>query len=114
MEAKSQQKFYNKAAIVVISSKLTLWSIPFQDLEQTGKKWLTIVHYFRFMLYIAYTLSNNKQLGKFSSLKSLGACFQDMKSCPTHAVESSIIHNGFDTAGFQFQTRQPSFPTRVR
>ena len=32
MEAKSQQNFYNKAAIVVISSKLTLWSIHFHDL----------------------------------------------------------------------------------
>ena len=31
-----------------------------------------------------------------------------MKSCPTHAVESSKIHNGFDTAGSRFQTRQPS------
>ena len=27
MEAKSQQNFYKKAAIVVISSKLSLWSI---------------------------------------------------------------------------------------
>ena len=25
-----------------------------------------------------------------------------MKSCPTHAVESSEIHNGFDTAGSRF------------
>ena len=32
MEAKSQQNFYNKAAIVVISSKLTLWSIHIHDL----------------------------------------------------------------------------------
>ena len=31
-----------------------------------------------------------------------------MKSCPTHAVESSEIHNVFDTAGSGFQTRQPS------
>ena len=31
-----------------------------------------------------------------------------MVSCPTHAVESSKIHNGFDTAGSRFQTRQPS------
>ena len=28
-----------------------------------------------------------------------------MKSCPTH--ESSKIHNGFDTAGSWFKTRQP-------
>ena len=26
----------------------------------------------------------------------------------THAVESSKIHNCFDTAGFRFKTRQPS------
>ena len=31
-----------------------------------------------------------------------------MKSCATHAVESSKIHNGFDAAGSRFQTRQPS------
>ena len=31
-----------------------------------------------------------------------------MKSCPTHAVESSKIHNGFETTGYWFQTRQPS------
>ena len=31
-----------------------------------------------------------------------------MKPCPTHAVESSEIHSVFDTAGFRFQTRQPS------
>ena len=30
-----------------------------------------------------------------------------MKSCPTAAVESSKIHNGFDTAGSRFQTHQP-------
>ena len=36
MEAKSQQNFYNKAAIVVISSKLSLWSIHFQDLVQNS------------------------------------------------------------------------------
>ena len=50
MEAKSQQNFYNKAAIVVISLKLTLWSIHFQDLVQKVTKWLTIIHYFQFML----------------------------------------------------------------
>ena len=59
MEAKSQQNFYNKAAIVVISSKLTLWNIHFLDLVQKVTKWLTIIHYFRFMLCIAFTLSNN-------------------------------------------------------
>ena len=31
-----------------------------------------------------------------------------MKSCPTHAVESSKIHNDFDAAGSWFKTRQPS------
>ena len=104
METKIQQNFYNNAAKVVISSKLTLWSIHFQDLVQNVTKWLTILHYFRFMLCIAFTLSNNNS---FSSLKSLVACVQDMKSLPFHAVESSKIHNGFNTAGFQFQTRHP-------
>ena len=102
MEAKSQQNFYNKATIIVISSKLALWSIHFQDLVQKVTKWLTIIHYFRFMLCIAFTLSNN------NSLNSLGICVQDMKSCPFHAVESGKIHNGFDMAGSGFQTRQPS------
>ena len=37
-----------------------------------------------------------------------GTCFQDMKSCPTPAVESSKIHNGFDMAGSQFQTQWTS------
>ena len=107
MEAKSQQNVYNKAAIVVISSKLSLWSIHFQDLVQQVTKWLIIIHYFRLMLCIAFTLWNNN-LGTLSSLNSLGTFVQDMQSCPTHAVESSKIHNGFDTVGSQFQTRQPS------
>ena len=59
MEAKSQQNFYNKATIVVISSKLSLLSINFQDLVQKVMKWLIIIHYYRFMLCIAFTLSNN-------------------------------------------------------
>ena len=59
MEAKSQQNFYNKAPIVVISSKLSLWSIHFQDLVQKVTKWLIIIHYFQFMLCIAFTLLNN-------------------------------------------------------
>ena len=59
MEAKSQQNFYNKAAIVVISSIISLLSIHFQDLVQKVTKWLTIIHYFRFILCIAFTLSNN-------------------------------------------------------
>ena len=100
MEAKSRQNFYNKAAIVVISSKLSLWSIHFQDLVQKVMKWLIIIHYFRFRLCISFTLSNNT----FSSLNLLGTCVKDRKSCPTHAVESSKIHNGFDTAGSQFKT----------
>ena len=107
MKAKSQQNFYKKDAIVVISLKLSLWSIHFQGLVQKVTKWLIIIHYFRFMLCIAFTLSNNN-LAHFSSLNSLGTCVQDMKSCPTHAVVSSKIHNGFDTAGSRFQTLQPS------
>ena len=31
-----------------------------------------------------------------------------MKSCPYHAVESNKIHNGFETAVSQFETRQLS------
>ena len=34
MEVKSQQNFYNMAAIVVIFSKLSLWGVHFQDLVQ--------------------------------------------------------------------------------
>ena len=37
MEAKSQQNFHNKAAIVVISSKLSLLSIHFKDLGQKSR-----------------------------------------------------------------------------
>ena len=61
MEAKSQQHVYNKAGIVVISSKLSLWSIHFKDLVQNVTKWLIIIHYFRFMLciHVVFTLSNN-------------------------------------------------------
>ena len=59
IEAMSQQNFDNKAAKVVISSKLSLWSIHFQDLVQKVTKWLIIIHYFGFMLCIAFTLSNN-------------------------------------------------------
>ena len=59
MDAKSQQNFYNKAAIVVISSKLSLWTIHFHDLVQKVTKWLTIIHYFRLMLCLGFTLSNN-------------------------------------------------------
>ena len=110
MEDKSQQKFYYKAAIIVISSKLSLWSIHFQALVQKVTKWLIIIHYFRFMLCISFILSNNKVLGTFSSLNLLGACVQDMQSCPTHAVESSKIHNGFDMSGSWFKTRQLSLP----
>ena len=31
-----------------------------------------------------------------------------MKSSPTHAVESSKFHKGFDTPDSKFKTRQPS------
>ena len=34
MDANSQQNFYNYGVIVVISSKLSLWSMHFQDLVQ--------------------------------------------------------------------------------
>ena len=50
MEAKSQQNIYNKAAIVVISSKLSLRSLHFQNLMQKVTKWLTIMNCFWFML----------------------------------------------------------------
>ena len=60
-------------------------------------------------VYVVYSLHTVEyQLGTFSSLNSLGTCVQDMNSCPTHAVESSKIRNGFDPAGFRFQKRQPS------
>ena len=60
-------------------------------------------------VYVVYSLHTVElQLDTFSSLNSVGKCVQDMKSCPTPAVESSKIHNGFDTAGSRFQTRQPS------
>ena len=66
-------------------------------------------------VYAVYSLHTIEyQLGTFSSFNSLGTCVQDMKSCPTHAVESSKIHNSFDTAGFRFQTRQQSLSIRVR
>ena len=60
MEAKSQQIFYNKAVISLMSSKLSLWSMHFQDMVQKVDKWLIIILYFRFMLCIALTLSNDK------------------------------------------------------
>ena len=66
MEAKNQQNFYNKAAISAMSSKLSLWSIHFQDLEQKVTKWLTIIYYFRFMLWIAFTLSSNNFIIKLT------------------------------------------------
>ena len=56
MEAKMQHNFYNKAAIGVTFS---LEHIHFQKLVQKVTKWLTIIHYFLFMLHIAFTLSNN-------------------------------------------------------
>ena len=104
MEAKSQWNVYNKAVIVLISSILSLWSIHFPDLVQKVTKWLTIINYFRLMLWIAFTLLNTN----FSSLNSLGTCVHDMKSYPIPAVESSKIHNGFDKAGFRFQTHKLS------
>ena len=67
MDAKSQQNFYNKDVIVVISKKLSLWSIHFQDLVQRVTKWPIIIHYFRFMLCIAFTLWKNNNRLKPSS-----------------------------------------------
>ena len=59
--------------------------------------------------YVVHSLNTVEyQLGTILSLNSLGTCVQDMKSCPTHAVESSEIHNGFDITGSRFQTRQLS------
>ena len=40
---------------------------------------------------------------------SLGTCDQDMKSCPTPAVEFSKIQNGFVTAGSLFQKTSAEF-----
>ena len=107
MEAKNQQTFNNKAVIVVISSKLSLWSIHVQDLVQKNQE---MAHNNPLLpVYVVNSLQTvESQLGTFSSLKSLGTCVQDMKSCPIPAVESSKIHSGFDTAGSGFQTRQPS------
>ena len=104
MEAKSQQNFYNKAAIVVISSKLHLWSLLFQDLVQKVTKWLIIIHYFQFMLCIAFTLWKTN-LAHFHHKVHLVHAF---KTCPTHAEESSKIHIGFDMAGSWLKKCQPS------
>ena len=97
---------YNKAVIVVFSSKLSLWSIHFQDLLQSHE----MAHYIPLLpVYVVYSLQTVEYyLGTFSPLNSLGICVQDMKSCPTHAVESSKMHNGFDTAVYRFKTRQLS------
>ena len=108
MVAKSQQDFYNKAVIGVISSKNSLWSIHFQDLVQTITKWLIIIHYFRFMLCIAFTLSINNLTNFHHQIHWVHAFKTRNPSCPTHAVESSKIHNGFDMAASRFQTCQPS------
>ena len=107
MEAKSQQNFYIKAAIVVNSSKLPLRSIHFQDLVQKNHE---ISHNNpQLPVYVAYSIHTVQyQLGTLSSLNSLSTCVQDMKFCPTHAVEYSKIHNGFDAANSRFQTRQPT------
>ena len=79
-------------------------------LPGSGAKSHKMAHYNPLLpVYVVYSLHTvEKQLGTLSSINSLGACVQDMKSCPTHAVESSKIHNCFDTAGSRFNTRQPS------
>ena len=107
MEAKTQQNFYNKAAIVVIFFKT--FSLE-HTLSGSGAKSHERAHNNPLLpVYVVYSLHTVEyQLGTFSSLNSLGTCVQYMKSCPTHAVESSKIYNGFDTAGSRFQTRQLS------
>ena len=83
MVAKSQQNFYNKAAIVVILFGAFTFSIWCKKHEMAHNKPLLLV-------YVVYCLHTVElQIGTFSSLNSLGTCVQDMKSCPTHTVESS-------------------------
>ena len=57
MEANSQQIFYIK--IVVISSKLSLWSIHFKDLVQKSHEMAHNNPLLPVKLCIAFTLSNN-------------------------------------------------------
>ena len=107
MEAKNQQNFYNRAAIVVTSSKTFFLE---HTLSGSCAKSHEIAHNNPLLpVYVVYSLHTVEyQLGTFSSLNSMDTCVQDMKSCPTYEVESCKIHNGFDTAGSRFQTRQPS------
>ena len=106
MEANIQQNFYNKVAIAVVSSKLSSGAYTFKiwckNHEMAHNNPLLPVN----VVYSLHTVAY--QLGTFSSLDLLGTCVQDMKSCPTHAVESSKINKGFGTASSQLQTRQPS------
>ena len=42
-------------------------------------------------------MSTRENIRLIARAPSLGTCVQDIKSCPTHAVESRKIHNGFGT-----------------
>ena len=87
MEAKSQQNFYNKSAIVVISSKLSLWSKHFHR-PGSGAKSHEMAHNNPILpVYVVYS----QQRGTFSSLNLLGTCVQDMKSCPTPWKISDVL-----------------------
>ena len=106
MEAKSQQNFYNKTAIIVISSRLSFWSIHFQDLVQKVTKWVIIINYFRFMLckpshcpISTWHIFIVKFTGYMRSR-------HEILSHSCSRVQQ--ISHGFDTAGYRFQTRQSS------
>ena len=64
-----------------------------------------INRFFRFMLCIAFTLSNNnlaQHIIKFTGY------MRSRNEILSNSGESSKIHNGFNTAGSRFQTRQSS------
>ena len=54
------------------------------------------------------------QLGAFSTLNSLDTSVQDMKSCPTRALEISKIYNGLIRLVPDFKHVNRACPTRVR
>ena len=103
MEAKSQQNFYNKAYIVKFLQNFLFGAYTLRTWCK-GTKWLIIIHYFRFMLCIAFTLSNIN----FSSLNSLGY-MRSRHEILSHSC-SRVLQKftGFDTAGSRFQKLQPS------
>ena len=61
------------------------------------------------MLCTAFTLSITTW--HIFIIKFTGYMCSRHDTLSTHAVEASKIHNGFDTAGSWFQTRQPSLST---